>query len=250
MNMEIKNTAGSAEIPAKEPMRRLFNRIAGKYDLLNHVLSFGADKRWRRILIRRLRAMLEGTGEEKYHILDLATGTGDVAMAVRKKIAGTEITGADLSEEMMRVAAEKVKRGKLDGITFVQADAARLPFDNEQFDAVTVSFGIRNFRELETSFREILRVLKPGGALLVLEFAWPRNMIMSWLYRMYSRIVIPGAGQLLARDREAYKYLTGSIKSFPKGKEITDKMKNCGFQSSSFRPLGVGIVNMYEALKN
>jgi len=233
-----------------EPMRLLFNRIAGRYDLLNRILSFGIDQRWRRIMFKKLKKRIHAGNIQDLMILDLATGTGDVAIGIKKRIRDAVIVGADLSEEMMRIAEEKVAKRRHNGISFVQANAASLPFENDSFSAVTIAFGIRNFRELDQAFREICRVLKPGGSLHVLEFAWPSNKLVSFFYSAYSKIVIPAAGKILAGDKAAYKYLTGSIKSFPNGKAITARMEDAGLAPATYLPLGAGIVHLYEAVKN
>jgi len=245
----MRSKKETVEALEKESMRKMFNGIATRYDLLNRVLSFGVDQRWRRIMLKSLKKNVEAQQGGPYTILDLATGTGDVAIGIRKTIQNSVVTGADLSEEMMRVGEEKVKRMELDGVSFTQANASELPFSTDSFNAVTIAFGIRNFRELDTAFQEIHRVMKPGATLHVLEFAWPKNLVVSLFYRLYSNIFIPVVGKLLAGDKAAYSYLTGSIRSFPNGDEITGRMAAAGMTHCSYKPLGAGIVHLYIAYK-
>ncbi|MFZ5940531.1 MAG: bifunctional demethylmenaquinone methyltransferase/2-methoxy-6-polyprenyl-1,4-benzoquinol methylase UbiE [Bacteroidota bacterium] len=249
MSEGTEGKKGAGELTGKEPMGILFNRIARRYDLLNRVLSFGIDQHWRRIMLRKLKSRSEERHADTYTVLDLATGTGDVVIGIRKRIPNAGVTGADLSLEMMKIGEEKVRRKGLNGVRFVPADAADLPFGENSFDAVTIAFGIRNFSQLDQALKEIRRVLKPGGTLLVLEFAWPRSKAVSALYSAYSKVIIPVAGQILAGDRAAYRYLTSSIRRFPNGEAITGRMAGVGLTDCSYRPLGAGIVHLYEGRK-
>jgi len=249
MTKENNNLNATGPEQNRDRIGAMFNRIASRYDLLNTLLSFGIDQRWRRTMLARMKKQIGDNGGRMLEILDLATGTGDVAIGIKKRFPDARITGGDLAEEMMRFGREKVDRKGLKDIEFCRADAAALPFEDQRFQAVTIAFGIRNFTELDRSFREILRVLKPGGTLWVLEFAWPEKKLVSFLYRVYSNVYIPVAGQVLAGDREAYTYLTTTIRNFPNGSAITGRMKDAGFASATYRPLGAGLVHMYEAHK-
>ena len=224
----------------------MFTRIHARYDLLNHLLTAGLDIRWRKLLVHALEERLE---EDPQHIrlLDIATGTGDLAILLQRRYEGMRITGSDISEGMLARARMKTRKKGMDRLQLMKADAADLPFEKRTFDFVTVAFGVRNFPRLEHSFNEVLRVLKPGGFFYILEFGWPASRLLSFLYRVYSHTVIPLLGRLVAGDRKAYGYLTKTIRTFPYGEALVTLLEQAGFEARvAGRPAG-GIVCLYEA---
>jgi demethylmenaquinone methyltransferase/2-methoxy-6-polyprenyl-1,4-benzoquinol methylase len=224
-------------------VRSLFDKIAPRYDFLNHLLSVGLDVLWRNKAIDRLAS------QRPQRILDVATGTGDFALAAAR-LQPREIIGIDLSEEMLHIGREKVeRRGLTSLITLQQGDAEHLEFRDQDFDAVLVAFGIRNFSNLHQGLREIYRVLRPGGSFVVLEFSQPRDGLIRLLYGWYSRFVIPRLGGLISRHREAYEYLPKTVSEFPYGEEFLAIVRAVGFHSAAQYPLTFGIVSIYQAFK-
>lgn len=221
----------------------MFDRIARRYDFLNHFLSGGIDRRWRKRLIHVLRR------NKPEEILDVATGTGDLAIALARDL-GCQVTGADISTRMMHYGRKKVEYKKLtDKIRFVEGAAEVLPFGDSSFDAVTVAFGVRNFGNLEKGLSEILRVLKPGGVLAVLEFSLPTGRLFRWIYLIYIRHVLPRIGKLISGDATAYTYLPKSIQSFPRDEEFTKLLQRVGYENTSWAPLTGGVVSLYLGCK-
>jgi demethylmenaquinone methyltransferase / 2-methoxy-6-polyprenyl-1,4-benzoquinol methylase len=215
----------------------MFGSIALRYDLANHVLSCGADFYWRR------RAAEIVGGWYPNRILDLATGTGDLALAIARKLPEVEITGVDFSEEMLAVAREKGLRKTL------LADAMRLPFTDGSFDCVTIAFGLRNMEDYGAALREMSRVLRKGGHLLILEFSLPRLSILRAVYRLYLHGCMPLLGSFLTRRKSAYHYLGDSIEEFPGGEAMLRLIEVSGFAYSNADPLTGGIVTIYTAQK-
>lgn len=215
----------------KEEVQAMFDAIARRYDLLNRMLSAGIDQRWRRAATAAL-----GAAEPK-RVLDVATGTGDLAIAVVE--AGiASVVGVDIAEEMLEVAREKVRRrGLEERVTLRTGDAERLPFSDRQFDAATVAFGVRNFEDLQRGLQEIRRVLRPGAMVVVLEFSSPRRFPVKQLYAFYSRFILPWIGRLVSRDKGAYTYLPESIRAFPDGEAFLDELHRAGFEQVEARPL-------------
>jgi demethylmenaquinone methyltransferase / 2-methoxy-6-polyprenyl-1,4-benzoquinol methylase len=228
-------------------IRRMFGEIAPRYDLLNHLLSLNIDRRWRR-LTTRLVPPVPGAGP----ILDLCTGTGDLALAYDRAAAGTlPIVGADFAPEMLRRAERKARRANAaDRLTFVEADAQRLPFPDDTFQLVTVAFGLRNVTDTDKGLAEMARVAKPGGRVAVLEFSKPRHWLFGRLYRWYFRYVLPRVGQVVSRSRDrAYEYLPASAMEFPDGEAMADRMRQHGLAGVRFHPLTLGIATLYVGTK-
>lgn len=228
----------------REQVERMFDNIAHSYDLLNHSLSWGIDRRWRRIAIDSLRAF------KPQRILDIATGTGDFAILSARRLEPQSIIGADISEGMMQIARQKVKEKKLDHIIrFQREDCSSLSFPDDTFDAVTVAYGVRNFENLDEGLRETCRVLKPGGHLLIVELSSPKNFPMKQLFAVYAKIVMPAIGRLISKDRSAYTYLPATMAAFPQGEVMQGILKKAGFREVYFKRFTFGISTMYLATK-
>lgn len=222
----------------------MFDNIAHSYDLLNHSLSWGIDRRWRRIAIDSLRAF------KPQRILDIATGTGDFAILSAQRLHPQSVTGADISEGMMQIAKQKVKEKKLDHIIrFQREDCSALSFPDDTFDAVTVAYGVRNFENLDEGLRETCRVLKPGGHLLIVELSSPKNFPMKQLFAVYAKVVMPAIGRLISKDRSAYTYLPATMAAFPQGEVMQGILKKAGFREVYFKRFTFGISTMYLATK-
>ncbi len=227
----------------KNQVEEMFDNISPKYDLLNHLLSVNIDKIWRKNAIRRLK----GSKPEK--LLDVATGTGDFAIAATR-IKNIKVTGIDISEGMLEVGRKKVAKKKLSGqIDLLKADSENLPFHNSTFDAAIVGFGVRNFENLEKGLAEIYRVLKPGGTFIVLEFSKPVKAPFKQLYYFYFTKVLPMLGRLISKDSRAYTYLPESVNAFPDGKDFIDILGKVGFVESSLHPQTFGIASIYQTRK-
>ncbi len=228
----------------KEQVRTMFDNIAGTYDLLNRSLSLGIDKRWRKRMIREIKR------ETVHDVLDVATGTADVAVQIASAISDARITGVDLSEQMLRIGREKVhKHGLADRIRLRQADAEQLPFDTASFDAVTVAFGVRNFEHLHRGLTEMHRVLRKDGRIFVLEFSRPRTFPVKQLFGLYFRYILPMAGRMASRDKRAYAYLFESATAFPERAAFAGILEGAGFREAKFYPLSFGICSLYIAKK-
>jgi demethylmenaquinone methyltransferase / 2-methoxy-6-polyprenyl-1,4-benzoquinol methylase len=225
----------------KEHVERMFNDISQNYDMLNNLLSLGIDRRWRKRLIGRLPK------EGELLLLDVATGTGDLAIAAALS-TNAVITATDIAEKMMEVGRRKVDKLGLNGrIVFQKANAEQLPFPDNTFDALMVGFGVRNFHHFGQGMRELHRVLKPGGQLLVLEFSLPANPMLSKLFRLYFGKILPKVGKLISRHPDAYNYLPESVKEFPYGHQFIKCLQTAGFETPNFTILSSGIAMLYEA---
>lgn len=228
----------------REQVERMFDNIAHSYDLLNHSLSLGIDRRWRRIAIDSLRPF------RPRKILDIATGTGDFAILSARRLQPESVTGADISEGMMEVGRKKVAELGLDKtISFRREDCASLSFRDDTFDAVTVAYGVRNFEDLDKGLREICRVLKPGGHLLIVELSAPRKFPMKQLFSIYAKLIMPTLGKLISKDNSAYTYLPATMAAFPQGEVMQGILRNAGFTEVRFKRFTFGISTMYLATK-
>ncbi len=228
----------------KSQIRAMFNSIARRYDFLNHFLSFGIDILWRKKLIRQLKAY------KPTHILDVATGTADLALMAVQKIPHIRVTGIDLSEGMIDVGNHKLNDRSLnDQIKLQVADSEALPFDDQSFDAAMVAFGVRNFENLDKGLSEILRVLQSERPLFILEFSSPKQFPMKQLYRFYSNTFLPFVGRIVSKDPKAYSYLPESISEFPHGSEFLNIMNSIGYRDCGFKELSFGIATIYWGVK-
>lgn len=222
----------------------MFNNIAPTYDTLNHRLSWDIDKGWRKKAIAQLQPF------SPRHILDIATGTGDFAILAARMLTPEKLIGADISEGMMDIGRQKVKRARLEQIiSFEKEDCLQLSYPENFFDAVTAAFGIRNFPDLDRGLKEIFRVLKPGGHLSIVELTSPVAFPMKQLFKVYSHTVLPIYGRLVSRDDSAYHYLTATIEAFPQGEQMVGIFKKAGFSEARFERLTFGICTMYLATK-
>ena len=242
MSKEVKPYKGK-ESTKKEQVAEMFDNISHRYDFLNHMLSLSIDKGWRKKVVKLAAA------ENPKEILDVATGTGDLAIALVK--AGPEkIVGLDLSSGMLKVGQKKIEQHKLTNIiSLKQGDSENLPFEDESFDAVTVSFGVRNFENLEKGLSEIKRVLRPSGKLLILEFSQPEKFPFKQSYRFYFKNILPVIGKIISKDNSAYTYLPESVNAFPYGVRFTKILNTLGFQNTKSTPVTFGIATIYEATK-
>jgi demethylmenaquinone methyltransferase/2-methoxy-6-polyprenyl-1,4-benzoquinol methylase len=232
-----------AELSKKESVRVMFDDISPKYDFLNHLLSFGIDRLWRKKLVRML-------GERKpVKVLDVATGTGDLAIAI-SSLKPQKIVGIDISEKMLEIGRQKLtEKGLNQIITLQRADAEKIPFSDNSFDAITVAFGVRNYENLEMGLTEMHRVLRPGGVMLILEFSHPESFPMKQLYAIYSRYVIPVMGRIISGNSSAYTYLPQSVAAFPSGKAFLEILDKLGMKKARQVSLSLGIASIYEAEK-
>jgi len=227
----------------KDQVARMFDNISSRYDFLNHFLSLGIDKRWRKKAIRFLAP------SQPKLILDVATGTGDFAIQALS-LNPEKIIGVDISEGMLGIGVKKIKRKNLtEKIELQRADSENLPFSENKFDAVTVAFGVRNFENLEKGLYEIHRVLKPGGMVVVLEFSKPRNFPFSQIYKFYFKLVLPKIGRMVSKDNAAYVYLPESVEAFPDGNDFVRILNKIGFKNTACKPLTLGISSIYTGQK-
>ena len=226
----------------KQQVARMFNSISGRYDFLNHFLSLGIDRTWRRKAISRLKV------SKPKRILDVATGTGDFAIEALK-LNPDQVIGVDISDGMLEVGRKKLKARNLDRIELRNADSEKLPFEDNYFDAVIVAFGVRNFENLELGLGEMLRVVKPGGQVVILEFSKPSKFPMKQLYNVYFTTILPTIGRWISRDQAAYRYLPESVKAFPDGKDFLSVLSGLGYKNPQCDPLTFGISSLYQGSK-
>ncbi len=242
-NQKTVTPYGGQPEEKKKEVAEMFDNIAPKYDFLNHLLSMGIDKLWRRKVVKIIRS------HQPKHILDVATGTGDLAIALMN--AGPEkITGIDISAEMLEVAGKKVASARLENkISLQLGDSEKINFPDDSFDAVTVAFGVRNYENLKRGLSEMHRVLMPKAPLVILEFSKPKNRFFRWIYFFYFRNVLPLIGKLVSKDSRAYTYLPESVEAFPDGADFIDILKETGFNTVKSTPLTFGIATIYTAVK-
>jgi len=223
----------------KEQVANMFNAISPQYDFLNHLLSGGIDIIWRKKAIK----LLQNKGIKS--MLDIATGTGDFAIEALK-INPEKIIGVDISEGMLSFGQEKIRKMGLEKtIQLQKGDSEKLPFSDNSFDAVIVSFGVRNFENLQKGLSDMFRVTKPGGYCLILEFSNPRNFPMKQLYTFYSKYCLPFLGKMISKDPSAYSYLPESVKAFPDGPEFIQIFKSVGYSETNWIPMTGGICSIY-----
>lgn len=230
---------------AKGPqVERMFDNIAHSYDLLNHSLSFGIDRRWRRAAVNALRPY------RPRRILDVATGTGDFALLSARELAPESLLGVDLSAGMLDVARRKAQAAGLERVvSFAKDDCMSLSLPDNGFDAVTVAYGVRNFEDLDRGLREMLRVLKPGGRLVIVELCTPVGFPMKQLFAFYSRVWMPLMGRVISRDRQAYSYLPATMAAFPQGEVMRRILERAGFEDVKFKRFTFGLSTLYTAGK-
>ena len=228
-------------MPSKEKIEGMFDNIAKDYDSLNHIMSLSIDKIWRRKAIKRIK-----DAGEAPRVLDVACGTGDFSIAIAKAVRKGEVIGVDISKEMLEVMRQKVLKNKLESIISQEVgDGEALRFPESSFDRVVNAFGIRNFEDRDKGLREALRVLKPGGRLVILELSRPQNKIIRWFYDLYFLHILPIIGGKVSGDKAAYAYLPASVKAFPGKKEFTDELRRAGFVNITHRAFTFGICRMY-----
>lgn len=229
----------------KQQVAGMFDQIAFRYDFLNRFLSGGIDIYWRKRAIRELEALHPKV------ILDVATGTADVAIMMHKFLKPETIVGIDISEGMLQLGRKKIANLLLNKqIALYQGDSEAINFATDTFDAVTVAFGARNFENLRKGLEEMLRVLKPGGKLVVLEFSKPKQSVVRGFYNIYMRLITPRIGKLVAKNKEAYQYLNDSVQKFPEGNDFITIMKDVGYTATYFKKLTGGICTIYCGSKN
>lgn len=236
----MKNYPPIGEVEGKkQQVEEMFDAIAPRYDLLNRILSLGIDRQWRRKAVAMLRE------DHPKRILDVATGTADLAIEALT-LEPKKIVGVDISEEMLKIGRQKIEKlGETDRIQLRRGDSERLPFSDKQFDAALVAFGVRNFENLGKGLSEIARVLKPGGALVVLEFSHPRAFPIKQVYQVYSKHILPRIGNTVSKNDGAYRYLPDSVAAFPDGQAFLKEMEAAGFGDLRQKPLTFGIASLY-----
>jgi demethylmenaquinone methyltransferase/2-methoxy-6-polyprenyl-1,4-benzoquinol methylase len=228
----------------KKQVEQMFDTISENYDGLNRVISLGTDITWRKKVIKMVAE------KNPKSILDIATGTGDLAIQFAEKTSAERIVGLDISEGMLSVARKKVSEKKIsEKIEFVQADSEALPFDDNTFDAITVSFGIRNFENLEKGLSEILRVLKKDGIFVILETSVPTKFPFKQGYYFYTKAILPLVGKVFSKDKVAYKYLCESASVFPYGEKLNNILRKIGFNEVKNKPQTFGVATIYNATK-
>lgn len=238
------NPYDSDSRPKSEQVRDMFDNIAPAYDFMNRAMTFGIDRRWRRIAVDMVARNPHDS------ILDIATGTGDLAMLLARRTQARRITGLDLSQGMIDIGRRKIERAGLSGrIELICGDSLAMPFADAQFDAITVAYGVRNFADLLAGYREMGRVLRPGGTLTVIELCTPTARLVRPLYRLYTRRIIPLMGRLVSKDVRAYSYLPESIAAVPQRAGMTALMEQAGFTDAAWRTLTFGTCAIYTARK-
>ena len=238
-NKSIVKPYNSGDASKKEEVAEMFDNISKRYDFLNHFLSLGIDKLWRRKAVRQLKDL------RPKRILDLATGTGDFAIAALK-LNPDEVVGVDISQGMLDMGIQKMKKLWHDKIVKMQlADSEKLPFEDASFDALTVGFGVRNYENLEKGLSDMLRILRPGGKAVILEFSKPKKFPIKQVFGFYSKRVIPFLGKLISKDKRAYAYLPESVEAFPEGTDFETIMTKLGYKEVNSILFSWGIATIY-----
>ncbi|MDG2154009.1 MAG: bifunctional demethylmenaquinone methyltransferase/2-methoxy-6-polyprenyl-1,4-benzoquinol methylase UbiE [Crocinitomicaceae bacterium] len=233
----------NTEKSKKEEVEQMFDNISVKYDFLNHFLSLGIDRIWRRKAVKELKSI------NPKRILDIATGTGDFAIA-NMKLHPDEIIGIDISNGMLDVGRAKMRKKKIDHIiTMTQADSEDLPFESNYFDGLTVGFGVRNFENLNKGLTEMLRVLRPGGKAVILEFSKPKKFPVKQSFTFYSKYIIPVLGKRISKDEKAYAYLPESVEAFPEGKDFENILRDLKYNDVKSTIVSGGIATIYTGIK-
>jgi demethylmenaquinone methyltransferase / 2-methoxy-6-polyprenyl-1,4-benzoquinol methylase len=237
-NNVMPNT--QSKIAKKQQVASMFDAIAHKYDFLNRFLSVGIDKGWRKKAINQLATL------SPQIVLDVATGTADVALLTHKLLQPKKIIGIDISQGMLELGRKKIAQQNLqNSIEIFLGDSEDIKYNNDYFDAVTVAYGVRNFENLETGLQEILRVLKPNGKLVILEFSKPNKPFFKGIYNFYMNKIMPQFGNLFSGNKEAYTYLNKSVQAFPEGQNFIDILDKLGYQKTYLQPLSLGICTIY-----
>lgn len=231
------------EASKRKQVEEMFDNISPKYDLLNRLLSAGIDVRWR----KKALAMLNNQKPDA--MLDVATGTGDLAIEAYQRFKPKKMVGIDISNGMLDIGREKLKKRQMEDVEFIQADSADLPFEDGTFDVAMAAFGVRNFENLEAGLKGMAKTLKPGGELVVLEFSKPRKFPFKQLYFFYFKNVLPFVGKLISKDSRAYTYLPESVQAFPDGKDFLHIMERCGLEQNRQKTLTFGIASIYHGVK-
>lgn len=230
--------------PKTEQVEEMFDSIAPAYDFMNRAMTLGIDKLWRAKAVKMIRR------RQPADILDVATGTGDLAIKLAREIPGVRVTGVDLSEQMLAIGRDKVRlAGLSDRISLSKADCLALSMADASFDAVTVAYGVRNFEHLAQAYREMARVLRPGGMLCVVELSVPQSRLVRPFYELYTRRIIPVIGRMVSSDRSAYTYLPASIAAMPQGERMLAIMEEAGLVRPALRPLTLGVCTIYTAFR-
>ena len=224
----------------KKQVEKMFDKIAFRYDFLNHFLSAGIDVGWRKKAIKQLRSL------DPKSILDVATGTGDMAILASKLLTAEKIIGIDISDGMLEIGKKKIEKlGLQQRIELLKGDSETIIFNSNSFDAVTVAFGVRNFQNLELGLSEIKRVLKPGGKLIVLECTKPKLPVIKNFYNLYLNVIAPWIGRVISKNKNAYQYLNESVQKFPEGKDFVQILNKLGYKNASCKTLSLGISSIY-----
>ncbi len=243
-NAEKVKPYDSASEGKTEQVQQMFDSIAPAYDFMNRAMTFGIDRLWRK---RAVKELLKYKHED---ILDVASGTGDLAVMLHKYCAPKSIIGVDLSENMLSIARDKVAaKGISDTVTFEQGDCLAMRFSDNTFDVVTVAYGVRNFENLKAGYAEIFRVLNSGGVACIIELSTPTNPVVKLGYNLYSNVIIPAIGRMISKDKRAYKYLPESIAAVSQGEQMLDIMRSVGFTDCRFYPLTLGTCTIYMGVK-
>jgi demethylmenaquinone methyltransferase/2-methoxy-6-polyprenyl-1,4-benzoquinol methylase len=234
----------SSKLSKKEQVADMFNNIASKYDFLNHLLSLGIDKGWRTKAIKSI----ESIAPQK--ILDVATGTGDLAIAAAKKISNSTVVGIDIAAQMLEVGKVKIDDKNLSArIEMIVGDSEALPYEDNHFDAVLCAYGVRNFQDLPKGLNEMCRVMRTGGRLAILEFSQPKTFPIKQVFALYFKYIMPLFGKMVSKHSTAYNYLPESVMAFPEGQDFCNILTQCGFKNVQSRPLTFGITSLYTAEK-